>query len=153
MSTAIQTIDELEELQYLYRLQRERIDRFAAAVDSRTLYRELETAAKLLAAITRVKEMRGIVGIPARAEEDLKLRFERFSESTVEALQNPESRRRVVSLLERLGRFGTRCALQRRPAILSPSSSLRARIASAIASPSDSASILKTMSPAYLPAE
>lgn len=103
-------LNELEELARLFEIQRARIDRIVARDNEGdpvpNFAKEIDAANKLLISSYRIKEAQGLVGAPAREDTVAKLQFTKYSQQTVEVLSNPESRHRIMGLLERLVRYG-----------------------------------------------
>lgn len=102
-------LDEIHELTDIYRIQRQRIDRLVEQELSGTpipyLHKEIDVATKLLVANYRIKEAKGMVP-PTQEDLMAKVQFKNYSQQTVEVLSNPESRHRIMSLLERVTRYG-----------------------------------------------
>jgi hypothetical protein len=110
VDSASSQLDEVKELARLFEIQAERINRLVErdrAGDPVPYFsREIEAATKLLIANYRIKEALGLVGPPAQEDAMAKLQFTKYSQRTVEVLSNPESRHRIMSLLERVVRYG-----------------------------------------------
>lgn len=101
-------VDELIELEALYRTQRHRLDRLTDLEESRNGYienlgKEYDIATKMLMARVAVKEKMGLIDGDQKFREQLDIKG--YSEETVKTLSNPESRHRVVSLVEKLARL------------------------------------------------
>lgn len=106
-------IDELIELEALYRTQRHRLDRLTGLEEAKNgfierLGKEYDIAAKMLMARVAVKEKMGLMDGDQKFREQLDIKG--YSEETVKTLSNPESRHRVVSLVEKLARLEKRKA-------------------------------------------
>lgn len=102
-------IDELAELTRLYQIQSARvgvqvaIEQEAGSLDRGTR-RELELSMRMLTSLAQVKKDLGIAGGPHR-KKSLEIRdLKGYSRKTAEVLSRPESRRRVISIVERITR-------------------------------------------------
>lgn len=102
-------IEEINELEGLYLGHRHRLERLLdlehrAGVFSENTSKEFLACASILMDRLKARKELGLVG---RQGGDLHLHLDvgAYSERTVEVLQNPEKRHRVVNLLERLGRL------------------------------------------------
>ena len=101
----VEGIEELVELEALYRTSRYRIDRLVQIEDAKNgyienLHREVNVASELLMKRVAVKEKMGLIDGDAKFREQLDLAG--YSKTTVAVLSKPESRHRVVSLVDRL---------------------------------------------------
>lgn len=107
-------LDELVELESLYRCVRDRLERLLALEEESGRYmsqlsRDIQAASELLAKRFEMRERLGMVdgcGRDGAAERARELADAGYSGRTVEVLSNPESRHRVVALVERLARVG-----------------------------------------------
>ncbi len=102
--------DELTELTKLYELQKARIETQIARelrvgeLDKDTL-RELELSVRILASRFQVRKDLGLVGDRAAGKARAILDLRGYSEETARVLSRPDSRRRVVSIVERIKRM------------------------------------------------
>ncbi len=104
-------IDELVELEALYRTQIHRLDRLIAMEESKNGYIEnldkgIKVANELLMARVAVKKEFGLIDGDQKFREQLDIKG--YSEKTVKTLANPESRHRVVVLMEKLAKLEER---------------------------------------------
>jgi len=104
-------VDELIELEALFRTQVHRIDRLVGLEEAKGGYieglnKELKVATDLLMSRVQVKEKFGLIDGDLKFREQLDIKG--YSEQTAETLSNPESRHRVVGLIEKLARLETR---------------------------------------------
>jgi hypothetical protein len=104
-------IDELVELEALYRTQVHRLDRLIAMEESKNGYIEnldkgIKVANDLLMARVAVKKEFGLIDGDQKFREQLDIKG--YSEKTVKTLANPESRHRVVVLMEKLAKLEER---------------------------------------------
>lgn len=100
-------IKDLIELEALYLSQRSRIDRMVSlerrhGIFSKDVGREIVFAGELLMMRVKTKVDLGLDDTSEMPHLDLR----RYSETTVGVLSNPESRHRVLSLLQRMARLG-----------------------------------------------
>jgi hypothetical protein len=101
-------VDELVELEALYRAQVHRMDRLITIEEAANGYienlnREMKVVTDLLMARVAVKEKFGLIDGDAKFREQLDIKG--YSEKTVATLSNPEKRHRVVSLIEKIARL------------------------------------------------
>jgi hypothetical protein len=106
-------LDELTELAALYRVQRRRIDRLVeieaeSGRPTAQMAREIQVATQLLIAREQIKIDLGLDGVEKRAQEDPRIALTGYSERTQQALSNPESRHRIIAIIERMARLGER---------------------------------------------
>jgi hypothetical protein len=99
-------VEELHELEGLYLSARERLDRLIERehqvnVFSDMTAKEFSTAADLLMKRVTVKEKLGILRGDTAGRGDVR-DFDGYSRETAEVLNDPRSRRRVISIVERL---------------------------------------------------
>ena len=104
-------IDELVELEALYRTQIHRIDRLVTMEENMNGYIEnldkgIKVANDLLMARVAVKKEFGLIDGDQKFREQLDIKG--YSEKTVKTLSNPESRHRVVVLVEKLAKLEER---------------------------------------------
>lgn len=119
-------LDELTELAALYRVQRRRIDRLVeieaeSGRPTAQMAREIQVATQLLIAREQIKIDLGLDGVEKRAQEDPRISLAGYTERTQQVLANPESRHRILAIMERLTRLGERA--QKRgdvPALTAP---------------------------------
>lgn len=100
-------VDELVETEALYMAQRARIDRLIEKemqangyID--TLQKEIGVAMNLLVNRVKMKEVMGLTTGDAKFREQLDLKG--YTDKTVKTLSNPESRHRVINLMDRLAK-------------------------------------------------
>lgn len=116
-------LDELGELAELYRVQRRRIDRLAeieaeSGRPAAQMAREIQVATQILIAREQIKIDLGLDGVAKRAAEDPRISLVGYSENTQRVLSNPESRHRVMAIMERLTRMGERAERRAKPPAL-----------------------------------
>ena len=104
----MKSINELIELEALYRSQRHRIDRLVTIEDAKNghiegLGGEYRVAKEILMSMIDVKESLIKDGSDAKFREQLDVQG--YSEETTRALLNPETRHRVVSIVEKFTRL------------------------------------------------
>lgn len=104
-------LDELSELRDLYLLQRGRVRRLVeieteSGRPSAQVAREIQVATQLLVAREQLKIDLGLDGVENRAKEDPRISLSGYSEDVVRTLSHPESRHRIMSIMERVTRIG-----------------------------------------------
>lgn len=102
----IASIDKMIELEALYLVQRDRLEWLLeeeqkAGVPYANMSRDFVAATNTL--LAHLKCESAVISVPEE-EKIAAVSFDRYSENTAKALANPESRRRVVSILERIQR-------------------------------------------------
>lgn len=100
-------MEELVELEAMYRTQRHRVDRLVQIELDANGYiegikQEISLATDTLMKRVAVKEKLGLIDGDSKFRDQLDLKG--YSDDTVKVLSNPESRHRVVSLVERIKR-------------------------------------------------
>lgn len=110
----IESVDRMLELEALYLVQRDRLEWLLEeeqkeGIPYNNMSRDFVAATNTLLAHLKV-EM-AVLGVPEE-EKEVAVSFDRYSENTAKALANPESRRRVVSLIERIQRNANQVSLR-----------------------------------------
>jgi hypothetical protein len=100
-------IEELVELEAMYRTQRHRVDRLVEIETAQNGYiegiaKEMSLATDTLMKRVAVKEKLGLIDGDSKFRDQLDIKG--YSENTTEVLSNPESRHRVIALIERIKR-------------------------------------------------
>jgi len=107
-------VKDMLELESIYLAQRDRCDRLMELESITGMFGDITTNALDSAAEMLWKRIqaRAKMGEGAADSVEVNLSVKNYSENTVKVLSNPESRRRILSLLERLVRYGKNASLQ-----------------------------------------
>lgn len=102
----IQGINRMMDLEAVYLVQRDRLDAMLEQEQETGIFNPQVTrefVAIVGTLLAHLKCEMAALGVPEK-EEQMMVSFERYSKEAAKALSNPESRRRVVSILERIQR-------------------------------------------------